>query len=84
MNLGIGMLIRNYISTTNNCIIDSIINNKVQSYVDNITPPEAPRFVNQIVVAPSLDNMAVPEAEYLDTRNSAREEAIKKVLDSLK
>ena len=64
--------------------IDSIINNKVQSYVDNITPPEAPRFVNQIVVAPSLDNMAVPEAEYLDTRNSAREEAIKKVLDSLK
>ena len=64
--------------------IDSIINNKVQSYVDNINPPEAPRFVNQIVVAPSLDNMAVPEAEYLDTRNSAREEAIKKVLDSLK
>ena len=64
--------------------IDSIINNKVQSYVDNITPPEAPRFINQIVVAPSLDNMAVPEAEYLDTRNSAREEAIKKVLDSLK
>lgn len=64
--------------------IDSIINNKVQSYVDNINPPEAPRFVNQIVVAPSLDNMAVPEAEYLDTRNSAREEAIRKVLDSLK
>ena len=64
--------------------IDSIINNKVQSYVDNINPPEAPRFVNQIVVAPSLDNMSVPEAEYLDTRNSAREEAIKKVLDSLK
>lgn len=64
--------------------IDSIINNKVQSYVDNITPPGAPRFVNQIVVAPSLDNMAVPEAEYLDTRNSAREEAIRKVLDSLK
>lgn len=64
--------------------IDSIINNKVQSYVDNITPPETPRFVNQIVVAPSLDNMAVPEAEYLDTRNSAREEAIRKVLDSLK
>lgn len=64
--------------------IDSIINNKVQSYVDNITPPEAQRFVNQIVVAPSLDNMAVPEAEYLDTRNSAREEAIRKVLDSLK
>ena len=64
--------------------IDSIINNKVQSYVDNITPPEAPRFINQIVVAPSLDNMAVPEAEYLDTRNSAREEAIRKVLDSLK
>ena len=64
--------------------IDSIINNKVQSYVDNITPPEAPRFVNQIVVPPSLDNMAVPEAEYLDTRNNAREEAIRKVLDSLK
>ena len=64
--------------------IDSIINNKVQSYVDNINPPEAPRFVNQIVVAPSLDNMAVPEAEYLDTRNNAREEAIRKVLDSLK
>ena len=64
--------------------IDSIINNKVQSYVDNINPPEAPRFVNQIVVAPSLDNMSVPEAEYLDTRNNAREEAIRKVLDSLK
>ena len=64
--------------------IDSIINNKVQSYVDNINPPEAPRFVNQIVVAPSLDNMSVPQAEYLDTRNNAREEAIRKVLDSLK
>ena len=63
--------------------IDTLISEKVKSYVDTMTPA-IPEFTSQIVVAPSLENMAVEESEFLETRKSAREEAIRKVLESLK
>lgn len=64
--------------------IDSLVNDKVQNYVDQKVPEVPVIVTDPIVKAPKLENMAVSEAEFVSVRASAREEAIKNVLKNLK